>query len=98
MQGKCIGHTFTKHGSHNTGELTSEAANSGRPIGQWLEDAAAEAFIASKLPELTRGASSLELPPGIGRQINPGGDFVAATKARLVRSGTGVKTAYAFAE
>lgn len=98
LRGKRIGHTFTKHGSHNTTELTMEAANSGRPAGQWLDDAAAERFIASKLPELSSGAKTFDLPPGLGRQINPDGTVSPADKVTLVPSKTGVKTAYPFME
>ena len=98
MQGKRVGHTFTKHGSHNTHELTMEATNSGRPVGQWLDDAAAEQFIAGKLPELSQGAKTFDLPPGFGRQINPDGTFSPANRVTLVPSKTGVKTAYPFTE
>lgn len=84
MKGKRIGHTFTKHGSHNTHELTRESQSSGRPVGQWLDDAAAEQFIASKLSELTQGAKTFDLPPGLGRQINPDGTFTPANKVTLV--------------
>ena len=98
MQGKRVGHTFTKHGSHNTYELTLEATNSGRPIGQWLDDVAAELFIADKLPELVQGAKSFDLPHGLGRQINPDGTFTPANRVTLVPSKTGVKTAYPFTE
>ena len=55
VRGIHLGHTFSKHGSHNTRELMLEAANPARPIGQWLDDEAAERFIASKLPELAQG-------------------------------------------
>ena len=98
MRGKRIGHTFAKHGSHNTHALLLEAANSGRPVGQWVDDSAAEQFIASKLPELTEGTKTFDLPAGLGRQINPDGLFVPATKATLVPSSSGVKTAFPFAE
>lgn len=98
MQGNRVGHTFTKHGSHNTDEFTSEATNSGRSVGQWVDDAAAERFIASKLPELAQGPKTFDLPPGLGRQINPDGTFIPATQATLVPSKSGVKTAYPFAE
>jgi hypothetical protein len=98
MAGKKIGHTFTKHGSHNTHELAMEARNSGRPVGQWTNDAAAEAFIGSKLPELTQGAKTVDLPPGIGRMLTPDGGFIPANKARLVPSGSGVKTSFPFFE
>jgi len=98
MRGLRVGHTFTKHGSHNTDQLKAEASGSGRPVGQWWDDAAAEQFIASKLPELAQGLKTFDLPPGLGRQINPDGIFVPANKATLVPSKTGVKTAYPFAE
>ena len=74
------------------------ASYSGRPVGQWLDDAAAEQFIASKLPELSQGAKTFDLPPGLGRQIDPDGTFSPANKVTLVPSKTGVKTAYPFAE
>ena len=98
MQGKRVGHTFTKHGSHNTHELTMEATNSGRPVGQWLDDVAAEKFIADKLPELTQGAKTFDLPSGLGRQIDPDGTLSPANRVTLVPSETGVKTAYPFTE
>lgn len=75
-----------------------EAASSGRPVGQWLDDAAAERFIADKLPELSSGAKTFDLPPGLGRQINPDGTSSSANKVILVPSKTGVKTAYPFTE
>ena len=98
LRGKRVGHTFAKHGSHNTHELTAEAMNSGRPVGQWLNDSAAERFIAAKLAELTQGTRTFDLPPGLGRQIHPDGTDSPATKATIVPSKTGVKTAYPFAE
>jgi hypothetical protein len=98
LKGKRVGHTFTKHGSHNTHELTQEAKNTGRPVGQWLDDAAAEQFIAGKLPELAQGTKTFDLPPGLGQQLNPDGTTMPANKVTLVPSKTGVKTAYPFAE
>ena len=75
-----------------------EAANSGRAVGQWLDDVAAEQFIADKLPELSQGAKSFDLPHGLGQQINPDGTSSPANKVILVPSRTGVKTAYPFTE
>ena len=98
MKGTRVGHTFTKHGSHNTRELLLEAANTGRSIGQWLDDPAAERFIASCLLGLSQGSQTFDLPPDLGRQINPDGTFTPATKATIVPSKSGVKTAYPFAE
>lgn len=94
LKNKRVGHTFEKHGSHNTHELQLQAKNSGMPQGQWMDDAAAEDFIASKLPELTNGAKTFDLPPGLGQQINPDGSMISANKATLVPSGSGVKTAF----
>ena len=98
MKGKAYGHTWSKHGSHNTHELLMEAQKSKRAVGQWLDDAAAEEFIASKLPELKQGAQTFDLPAGLGRQINPDGTWSPANKVRLVPSRTGVSTAWPFAE
>jgi hypothetical protein len=94
MVGRRIGHTFSKHGSHNTYELMQQARNSGRPQGQWLDDAAAESFIADHLHELENGARTFDLPPGIGRVILPDGTAVPASRVRLQPSNTGVLTAY----
>jgi RHS repeat-associated protein len=89
-----VGHTFSKHGSGNTAQLLKQAQGSGRAVGQWINDAAAENFIAKHLPELKTGAASFDLPEGVGRMVNPDGTFSPATRARLVPSGSGVKTAY----
>lgn len=93
MVGKRLGHTLTKHGAENTDQL-KEAKGSGRPVGQWLDNDAAEHFIAERLDDLKNGAKTFDLPPGLGRIIHPDGTFTVATKARLVPSGSGVKTAY----
>jgi hypothetical protein len=93
-----LGHTFTKHGAQNTAQLLKEAAGSGRAVGQWLDNAAAERFIAERLGDLKNGARTFDLPPGLGRVINPDGTFAAANKARLVPSGSGVKTAFPLIE
>jgi RHS repeat-associated protein len=98
MAGRKLGHTFTKHGMENTNQLLKEAEATGKPVGQWLDDAAAEEFIASHIDELKNGAKTFDLPEGLGRMVNPDGSFSAATKARLVPSGSGVKTAYPITE
>jgi len=94
MAGRRLGHTFTKHGAGNTEQLLREAAGSGRPVGQFLDDAAAERFIADHIAELGQGARTFPAPEGLGRIINPDGTFSPATRIRLLPSGSGVKTAY----
>ena len=98
MAGRKLGHTFTKHGSQNTEQLLKQAAGSGKPVGQWLDNTAAEKFIADRVGQLGQGARTFDLPTGLGRVVNPDGTFSAATKARLVPSGSGVKTAYPLIE
>ena len=98
MSRKRIGHTFSKHGSHNTKQLLMQAKNSGLMQGQWVDDVAAESFIARNLDKTKNGAVTLELPKGLGRVVNPDGTFSPATHARLVPSGSGVKTAYPLIE
>jgi hypothetical protein len=98
MAGRRLGHTFTKHGAENTAQLLKEAAGSGKPVGQWLDNARAEQFIADRLGQLKDGARTFDLPKGLGRVVNPDGTFSAATKARLVPSGSGVKTAFPLIE
>jgi hypothetical protein len=98
MAGRRLGHTFTKHGAENTAQLLKEAAGSGKPVGQWLNNAKAEQFIADRLGQLKNGAQTFDLPKGLGRVVNPDGTFSEATKARLVPSGSGVKTAFPLIE
>ena len=94
LKGKRVGHTFSKHGSNNTIELQLQAKNSGKPQGQWINDSAAESIISENLDKLSQGAITIEIPTGIGRVVNPDGTFSPATHARLVPSGSGVKTAF----
>ena len=98
MVGKKIGHSFTKHGSHNTKTLTYQAVNGNTPIGQWLDDIAAEDFIARHLSQLGQGARDIPIPNsvgGIGRVFKSGtGELIPVTHIRLVPSGSGVSTAY----
>ncbi len=88
------GHTFDKHGSHNTHRLKMEAKNSRRSQGQWIDDIGAENFIAKNLDRTKNGTIMIELPKGLGRVVHPDGTFSPATHAILVPSGSGVKTAY----
>ena len=95
MAGKEVGHTFDRHGQYaDVYQLSREAAAIGKPQGQWIDDAAAEDLIASHLDELSQGPITVEIPPGLGRAIQPDGSIVPATHATLVPSGSGVKTAY----
>ncbi len=98
MVGKKIGHTFSKHGSHNTKQLTNQAVNGNVPQGQWLDDVLAEDFIARHLSQLGQGVIDIPIPNaerGLGRVFKVGtGEIVELTHIRLVPSGSGVKTAY----
>jgi hypothetical protein len=98
MIGKEIGHTYSKHGSHNTNQLLYEAVNSGRPVSQWIDDIAAEDFIARHINQLGNGAKDIPIPSSVAKigRIFKGGDgeIVKATHFRLVPSGNGVSTAY----
>ena len=80
--------------SVNTGHLLKEAAGSGRGLGQFLDGAAAEQFVAGHLDELAQGARTFPSPLGLGRIVNPDGTFSPAIRVRVVPSGSGVKTAY----
>ena len=94
MKGKKLGHTFSKHGSQNTKQLTKQAEGSGSPQGQWIDNGAAEKIISDNLNNLSNGAITVPIPKGVGRVINPDGSYTPATHARLVPSSSGVKTAY----
>lgn len=94
LKGKRVGHTFKDHGSHNTDELIKKAKGGNAPQGQWLDDAAAEELIADNLKNLKNGTITIEIPPGLGRSIQPDGSFMEASRAVLVPSKSGVKTAY----
>lgn len=94
MLGKPIGHTFNKHGSHNTLKLKELAIKSKRPQGQWLNDEFAEKIIANNLSKLGNGSRIVKIPKNIGRVIDQNGTYIEATHAILVPSKNGVKTAY----
>lgn len=88
LVGRRVGHTFVKHGSHNTHELQLQARGSGRPQGQWIDDVRAEQLIGDNLGKLKNGSITVEIPEGIGRVVMPDGTFVPATHARNVPSGS----------
>ncbi len=98
MKGIAIGHTYTKHGSHNTKTLIYQAKNGTTPQGQWLDDLAAEDLISKHLDQLGQGARDIPIPDnmkGIGRIFENGtGKILEPTHIRLVPSGSGVSTAY----
>lgn len=54
----------------------------------------AETIIANNLDNLHNGTIDVEIPAGVGRVVNPNNTFSPATHARLVPSGSGVKTAF----
>ena len=98
MVGKRIGHTFSKHGLHNTIVLKAAAKNSRTPQGQWLNEIEAEKFIARHLDQLSNGAIDIPIPASIqniGRVFRNGdGVILSPTHIRLVPSGSGVRSAY----
>ncbi|MFT7898756.1 hypothetical protein VBY74_02115 [Tenacibaculum ascidiaceicola] len=98
MIGKTIGHTFKTHGSHLTEMCKLRAINGNKHVGQWLDDAAAENFIARHLNQLKKGTIDVPIPSNIqniGRVFRKGdGAIITPTHIRLVPSGSGVKTAY----
>ena len=99
MYGKRIGHTFTKHGSHNTKGLVYQSANSPIPQGQWLNDEAAEEFIARHLHQTITGEVDIPITGTsaeiICRMFRADVRLISsATHIRLVPSGSGVRTAF----
>ena len=98
MLNKRIGHTFQKHGMHNTHFLQNSAKNTTIPSGQWLNEIEAEKFISRHLNQLQNGARDIPIPSNIqniGRVFRNGdGVILNPTHIRLVPSGNGVKTAY----
>jgi len=75
-------------------QMIMEAKNTGQSLGQWIDDGAAENFIAKNLDKTKNGTVIIELPKGLGRIVNSDGTFSSATHAVLVPNGSGVKTAY----
>ncbi len=98
MVGKRIGHTFEKHGLHNTNLLKMIAKNGNIPQGQWLNEIEAEKFIARHLSQLGNGARDIPIPANlrnIGRVFRNGdAAILSPTHIRLVPSGSGVKSAF----
>ncbi|MEK4852826.1 RHS repeat-associated core domain-containing protein [Paenibacillus sp. FSL H7-0756] len=91
---KQFGHAFLTHGAgaKNTRSLIDRARSTEKNQGQWLDNQKAADFINSKGP-ITE-ATTFNLPAGMGQVITPEGVIIPATKAILVPSSTGIKTAY----
>lgn len=91
-----FGHTFKNHGQENTEEIRLRATNGKIPVGQFLDNQAAARLIQENLKELKgKSAVSVPVPNGFpARVFLPDGRIVAPTAIRLVRRGTGVKTAF----
>ncbi|QRK08617.1 hypothetical protein JQX13_53565 [Archangium violaceum] len=88
------GHTFSEHGAQNTKGLIGEAGGTGKPQGQWLNNDAAAKFLAEQRPNIN-GPTTVNIPEGLGRVVNPDGSFSPATRAILVPSANGgFRTAY----
>ena len=61
-RGRLLSRRRKKHGAENTAQLQREAAGSGKAVGQWLDNAAAEDFISKHLGELKNGARTSTSP------------------------------------
>ena len=74
--------------------LIGEAGGTGKAQGQWLDDQAAADFLAKQRPSITK-PTTVDIPEGLGRVVNPDGSFSPASQATLVPSpGGGYRTAY----
>lgn len=96
---KTFGHTFLTHGagSRITQRLVARAGTPGQSPeqGQWLDNAAAAAFLKGHAG--MKGVGEVSLPPGLGQIVSTDGSTRPATRARIVPSskeGTVFKTAF----
>ena len=91
---KKYGHTFNTHGagSKNTKSLTGRAASTKSNQGQWLENQKTSEFLDSL--ENIKEPTTVSIPNGLGQVITPTGEIIPATKAIVVPSANGIKTAY----
>ena len=91
---KEFGHTFNTHGSgaKNTKSLTDRARSTGTNQGQWLDNQKSAEYLKS-LGEI-KETITVSIPNGLGQVITPTGKIVPATKAIVVPSETGIRTAY----
>lgn len=91
---KEFGHTFKTHGSgaKNTKSLTDRARSTGNNQGQWIDNTKAAEYLKS-LGDI-KGTTTVTIPEGLGQVITSIGEIVPATKAIVVPSATGIKTAY----
>ncbi|SFR69527.1 RHS repeat-associated core domain-containing protein [Anaeromicropila populeti] len=91
---KQFGHTFSTHGSgaKNTKSLIDRSRSTGNNQGQWLNNQRAAEFLEF-LGNITEPIT-VSIPKGLGQVITPTGNIVPATKAIVVPSATGIKTAF----
>lgn len=68
------------------------AISTGNNQGQWLDNQEAAEYLKS-LGDITK-PTIVSIPKGLGQVITPAGEIVPATKAIVVPSSTGIKTAY----
>ncbi|NEW04688.1 hypothetical protein GK047_01470 [Paenibacillus sp. SYP-B3998] len=90
---KQFGHTFTEHGAKRaTSSLMDRARSTKDDQGQWLNNEQAADFLHS-LGSISE-VIDVDIPTGLGQIITPSGEIISATRARIVPSGTGIKTAF----
>ena len=89
-----FGHSFNRHGAgvRNTRALAGRAASTGQSQGQWTNNQEAANFLNS-LGNITE-TKTVNIPPGLGQVITPTGEIIPATRAIIVPSPTGIRTAY----
>ena len=91
---KFFGHSFLRHGAGKkvTLKLTGRAARTGVPQGQWLDNE-----MAARLLQDYHGDgpfSILKIPDGLGQVVRPDGTVVPATRAVVIPTSNGIKTAF----
>ncbi|MGB8451369.1 MAG: hypothetical protein WCD89_03465, partial [Anaerocolumna sp.] len=91
---KEYGHSFNTHGSgeKNTKGLMDRARNTGNNQGQWLDNQKTAEYLKS-LGDI-KEPTTVSIPEGLGQVITQTGEIVPATKAVVVPSASGIKTAY----
>ncbi|QKW20858.1 hypothetical protein HUT16_18925 [Kitasatospora sp. NA04385] len=81
-----FGHTFKLHGAgkKRTTGLTGRAATEGKEQGQWLDENATAQISKQRWDPGNPETRIIDIPPGVGQVIKPGGSIVPVTRALIV--------------